>query len=162
MESMYYASPIGTMKISARNDHVIRIEFVEQRTEQVSSEKNSFLAYCVGELREYFDGKRTSFTIPTQQNGTPFQQSVWRALMEIPFGETRTYGQLALALGSKDVVRAVGAANGQNNIPIIVPCHRVIGHDGKLVGFAYGIERKRYLLEHEKMMGKSTTQLSLY
>lgn len=101
------------------------------------------------QLAEYFDGRRTEFTVPLAARGTPFQQRVWDALRTIPYGETWTYGQLADSLGTPTAVRAVAAANGRNPISIIVPCHRVIGSNGNLTGYAGGLDRKRFLLERE-------------
>ena len=101
------------------------------------------------ELNEYFTGMRSGFTVPLDMRGTPFQRQVWEALLGIPFGETRTYGQLAIQLGNPKATRAVGAANGRNPIAILVPCHRVIGHSGKLTGFAGGLDAKAYLLKLE-------------
>lgn len=101
------------------------------------------------ELGEYFARDRTQFSVATAASGTPFQHRVWAALVEIPYGQTRTYGQLALALGDVRVVRAVGAANGRNPLSIIVPCHRVVGADGTLTGYAGGLERKELLLALE-------------
>ena len=106
-------------------------------------------ADAAAQLEEYFAGERTEFDLPLAARGTPFQQRVWSLLREIPFGETTTYGALAQALGNPRTVRAVGLANGRNPISVIVPCHRVIGADGSLVGFGGGIERKRALLAHE-------------
>lgn len=101
------------------------------------------------EVTEYFAGKRQQFTVKLAANGTPFQNSVWAALTRIPFGETRSYGELAAELGKPDASRAVGRANATNPICLIVPCHRVIGADGSLTGFAFGEELKRRLLDHE-------------
>jgi methylated-DNA-[protein]-cysteine S-methyltransferase len=101
------------------------------------------------QLEEYFAGRRTAFTVPVAPAGTPFQQAVWRELSTIPYGQTRTYGQLAEALGGPRLTRAVGAANGRNPISIVVPCHRVVGSDGSLTGYAGGLARKRYLLDLE-------------
>ena len=101
------------------------------------------------QLAEYFAGTRTEFTVPLAPAGTPFQQAVWRELTTIPYGRTRTYGQIALALGGAHLTRAVGAANGRNPISIVVPCHRVIGSDGSLTGYAGGLPRKRFLLDLE-------------
>ena len=101
------------------------------------------------QLNEYFAGKRREFDLPLRMEGTEFQQRVWRELTKIPFGETRSYGQLAKRLGNPNGSRAVGLANGRNPIAIIVPCHRVIGADGSLTGFGGGIERKEWLLTHE-------------
>lgn len=102
-----------------------------------------------GQLQQYFAGQRTKFTIPTLMAGTGFQRRVWVLLAQIPYGQTRTYAQLAVAIGERPLSRAVGAANGRNPISIIVPCHRLIGSDGSLTGYAGGLERKRYLLELE-------------
>jgi methylated-DNA-[protein]-cysteine S-methyltransferase len=102
------------------------------------------------QLSEYFARSRRTFTIPIALAGTPFQKRVWSELMTIPYGETRSYRQLAEAIGNPSSMRAVGAANGQNPISIIVPCHRVIGSDGALVGYGGGLERKRFLLDLER------------
>jgi methylated-DNA-[protein]-cysteine S-methyltransferase len=101
------------------------------------------------QLKEYFTGKRREFDLPLRMEGTEFQQRVWRELTKIPFGETRSYGQLAKRIGNPNGSRAVGLANGRNPIAIIVPCHRVIGADGSLTGFGGGLDRKEWLLTHE-------------
>ncbi len=106
-------------------------------------------AGAANQLEEYFAGERTEFDLPLDARGTPFQQRVWALLRAIPFGETTTYGALARELGNPRTVRAVGLANGRNPLSIVVPCHRVIGADGTLVGFGGGLERKRALLAHE-------------
>ncbi len=102
------------------------------------------------EVSEYFSGKRQNFTLALSPSGTPFQQSVWTALQRIPFGQTRSYGELASALGNPGAARAIGRANATNPIALVIPCHRVIGGDGGLSGFAFGEDIKRALLEHEK------------
>src|SRR4051794_35862789 len=102
------------------------------------------------QLGEYFAGERTAFDLPLQPHGTDFQRAGWAALRAIPYGETRSYGEIARAVGRPDAVRAVGAANGSNPIAVIVPCHRVIGADGSLTGFGGGLERKRILLDLEQ------------
>jgi methylated-DNA-[protein]-cysteine S-methyltransferase len=102
------------------------------------------------QLDEYFAGRRTTFDVPLSPAGTAFQRDVWNALLQIPYGETTSYGQLARKIGRPAAVRAVGAANGQNPIPIIIPCHRVIGGDGRLVGFGGGLNVKRFLLALEQ------------
>lgn len=107
------------------------------------------LDHAARELDEYFAGRRRAFTVPLDPGGTPFQRAVWAALARIPFAATLSYGQLAAAIGRPSASRAVGAANGKNPLPIIVPCHRVIGHDGSLTGFGGGLPTKRWLLEHE-------------
>ena len=107
------------------------------------------LRAAAAQLREYFAGVRTVFDLPLDPPGTPFQKSAWEILRTIPFGQTMTYGEQARRLGGANKARAVGAANGRNPLPIIVPCHRVIGADGSLTGFAAGVERKAWLLRHE-------------
>jgi methylated-DNA-[protein]-cysteine S-methyltransferase len=102
------------------------------------------------QLDEYFKGDRREFDLPIRMHGTAFQQRVWRGLMEIPYGETRSYGEQAKRIGNPNASRAVGLANGRNPIAIVVPCHRVIGADGSLTGFGGGLERKRWLLAHEE------------
>lgn len=106
---------------------------------------------AVGQLEEYFAGTRTDFDLPLAPAGTPFQQRVWTALRDIPYGATESYGSLARRLGAPGASRAVGLANGRNPIPIVVPCHRVIGSTGTLTGYAGGVERKRWLLDHEAL-----------
>jgi methylated-DNA-[protein]-cysteine S-methyltransferase len=105
------------------------------------------------QLTEYFDGTRSAFELPLAPVGTPFQQRVWQALQRIPFGQQRTYGSLAAELGNPNASRAVGLANGRNPISIVVPCHRVVGSDGTLTGYAGGLEAKRWLLNHEARTG---------
>ena len=112
--------------------------------------RSPVLAETARQLDAYFDGSRTSFDLPLDLHGTPFQQEAWRALAEIPFGETRTYAEQAAQLGRPNAFRAVGAANGRNPLSIVLPCHRVIGSDGSLTGFAGGLDAKRWLLEHER------------
>jgi methylated-DNA-[protein]-cysteine S-methyltransferase len=102
------------------------------------------------QLEEYFNGTRREFKLPIRMQGTEFQQRAWRSLLEIPYGETRSYGEQARRIGNPNASRAVGLANGRNPIPIVVPCHRIIGADGSLTGFGGGLERKRWLLAHEK------------
>jgi methylated-DNA-[protein]-cysteine S-methyltransferase len=107
------------------------------------------LAATRAQLSEYFAGERTTFTVPLASHGTAFQERVWRALRDIGYGETVSYAELARRVDSPKAVRAVGAANGRNPLPLVVPCHRVIGADGSLTGFGGGIERKQWLLQHE-------------
>ncbi len=106
------------------------------------------------QLEEYFAGERTSFDIPLAPEGAPFEREVWRALEEIPYGETVSYGEIARRVGQPTAARAVGTANGRNPIAVIVPCHRVIGADGSLTGYGGGLERKRLLLELERGQGR--------
>jgi methylated-DNA-[protein]-cysteine S-methyltransferase len=123
----------------------------------LDSEAAHVIAAARAQLDEYFAGRRTHFDLPLSLTGTPFQRRVWTALAEIPFGRTISYLQLARTVGDERAVRAVGGANGRNPLPIVLPCHRVIGADGSLTGFGGGIERKRWLLEHEGAIPKATT-----
>lgn len=150
-------SPVGklTLVASERGLRAILWEKPTRRParlgEIIESDADPILLRAERQLREYFAGQRTEFSIPLDFGGTEFQRRVWNALLTIPFGETRSYAQVAKQIGCPAAVRAMGAANGRNPIPIIVPCHRVIGSDGKLTGFAGGLENKAKLLSHEKM-----------
>jgi AraC family transcriptional regulator, regulatory protein of adaptative response / methylated-DNA-[protein]-cysteine methyltransferase len=114
------------------------------------------------QLKEYFDGSRKEFTVPLVTPGTPFQQAVWKELMNIPFGTTRSYLEQSIALGKPDSIRAVANANGMNRISIIIPCHRVIGSDGHLTGYGGGLKRKKWLLDHEKRYSGQAIDQSLF
>jgi methylated-DNA-[protein]-cysteine S-methyltransferase len=118
-------------------------------------------AAVVAQLAEYFDGRRRGFDVPLAFDGPPFQRQAWQALREIPYGETVSYGEQARRIGHPDAARAVGAANGQNPIAVIVPCHRVIGADGNLTGFGGGLERKRLLLDLEADVVTGTLRLEV-
>jgi methylated-DNA-[protein]-cysteine S-methyltransferase len=122
---------------------------------------DDILAQTRTQLEEYFDGRRRVFEVPLAPNGTDFQRSVWTALMQIPFGTTISYGELARRLGKEAAIRAVGAANGRNPIPVIVPCHRVIGSDGSLTGFGGGLPRKKWLLQHENALPSTQAELDV-
>jgi methylated-DNA-[protein]-cysteine S-methyltransferase len=145
----YYNSPIGFLELSVSDNALQSINFLADNTERNQSVANEVLHQTVAELSEYFDGNRKKFSIPLNPYGTDFQKSVWKILREIPYGQTITYGELATKLGDHNKVRAVGKANGNNPIPIIIPCHRVVGADNNLIGYAGGITRKKYLLKHE-------------
>lgn len=122
---------------------------------------DSCLTQARDELTAYFDGRRRTFDVPLAPNGTDFQRRVWLALRDIPYGTTISYAELARRVGNMTAVRAVGAANGRNPIPIIVPCHRVVGSDGSLTGFGGGIERKRWLLQHEGALAGGQGELGV-
>lgn len=143
----YLSSPIGLLKIVATTEGVIEVMFVEQPTDEENS--SSITQQCAQELEEYFNGHRKTFTCHLNPEGTTFQQKVWQLLHAIPFGQTATYLQQSQLLGDVKAIRAVGNANGKNPIAIIIPCHRVIGTNGKMVGYAGGAWRKQWLLEHE-------------
>jgi methylated-DNA-[protein]-cysteine S-methyltransferase len=151
--SHIYHSPIGQLNITAEDGCIIELTFIEDNEFQSASDFDHFLPevihQCVDELIEYFAGTRRDFTVPINQDGTEFQQKVWRELYELPFGKTLSYAELAKKLGDPKVIRAAAAANGKNKIAIIVPCHRIIGTDKSLVGYAWGKARKKWLLQHE-------------
>lgn len=142
-------SPLGTLLLVGTETHLVRLELnkVTPAPEWVRADER--FATERAQLGAYFAGELTLFDLPLAPAGTSFQQRVWRALTEIPYGQTWSYGQLAQRIGAPGAARAVGLANGRNPLPIIVPCHRVIGSTGALTGYGGGIERKRWLLAHE-------------
>lgn len=143
----YYLSPLGTIELKATNDHLISVLFVER----IELEKpNELTKAAILQLEEYFSKKRKQFNLPFTQEGTDFQKKIWEALIKIPFGRTISYKELALKTGKLGSVRAVGAANGQNQLLIVVPCHRVIAADGNLTGYAGELWRKKWLLDFEQ------------
>lgn len=147
MEYGYYKSPIGHIKIEAEDNHIIALDFVENIGEEKISE---IIVQCKNQLEEYFLGKRKDFDLEIKfLKGTEFQIKVWEALRSIPYGKTVSYKWIAEKIGNPKAVRAVGGANNRNPIAIIVPCHRVIGSNGKMVGYAGGVEKKEYLLKIE-------------
>ncbi len=146
----YSDSPLGVLEIAGSEAGIRAVCFLDEPPlAPATPDLPAPLVSCVQQLHEYFAGQRRSFEVPLDLKGTPFQRRVWELLLHIPFGETRTYLDIALALGDVKAVRAVGAANGQNPVPIIVPCHRVIGGDGTLIGYGGGLWRKEWLLAHE-------------
>ena len=147
----YYDYPIGTLGIVSENDKICLIAFKgDKRFFGAVLKENEVIKSMSIQLYEYFSGERKSFTVPTLLNGTDFQKSVWNALAEIPIGETRSYKDIAVRVGNPKGFRAVGMANNKNPLMIVFPCHRVLGADGSLVGYAGGLEAKKYLLELEK------------
>lgn len=143
-------SPIGDIILAANEEGLTECQFVDCiKTSVKSSSGNKFTAQAARELKEYFEGKRKEFTVPVAFEGTDFQKLVWNELLKIPYGESRSYGEIASAIGKPSAMRAVGMANARNKIAIIAPCHRVIGSNGKLTGYAGGLERKKFLLELE-------------
>ncbi|HEX8253202.1 MAG TPA: methylated-DNA--[protein]-cysteine S-methyltransferase [Thermoanaerobaculia bacterium] len=146
---MILESPIGTLRIATDEaGRLTRVHFVKH-PEDLLDHKESDAAHVVAQLREYFAGERRTFDLELAPQGTPFQLAVWNALCEIPYGDTVTYAEIARRIGRPNAVRAVGAANGANPIPVIVPCHRVIGSNGTLTGYGGGIDRKQFLLALE-------------
>lgn len=152
-------SPVGELTILATDDGVAAIDWHDDLGHHtdvpdgdvvdVAVDDHAVLRRVVDQLTEYFAGERIDFDLPLAADGTPFQRQAWDALVRIPYGETVSYGEQAAMLGDKNKARAVGAANGKNPIPIIVPCHRVVGSNGKLTGFAGGLDTKAWLLDHE-------------
>ena len=142
-------SEIGFFEVVGNKQGILTIAF---GSDEFESDRNlpAPIAECLRQLDEYFKGRRKKFNIPLLLEGTDFQKAVWRQLQKIPFAQTASYGDVARAVGSPRAFRAVGNANNKNPIPLIIPCHRVIGSDGKLVGFGGGIWRKEWLLDHEK------------
>ncbi|CAI8914512.1 MULTISPECIES: methylated-DNA--[protein]-cysteine S-methyltransferase [Bacillus] len=149
MYRAYYESEIGLLEITANDEGITSVIFVEERKEE---NKNKIVEQCLAELDEYFNRKRTEFTVPLSAVGTSFQKSVWDALYTIPYGVSASYLDIAEKVGNTKAVRAIGGANSRNPISIIVPCHRVIGKSGKLVGYAGGLWRKEWLLKHEEIL----------
>ncbi|WP_280567977.1 methylated-DNA--[protein]-cysteine S-methyltransferase [Chromohalobacter sp. 296-RDG] len=142
------ASPLGTLRILASEHGIREITFVEST--ETPTAPSSLTEACRKQLSAYLKGELRDFDVPLDPQGTPFQQRVWAALARIPFGETRSYAEIARDIDNLKAMRAVGAANGRNPLPIVVPCHRVIGRDGTLTGYAGGLERKAWLLELER------------
>jgi len=147
METAFIESPLGITKIIGDEDGIAEISVLSEGKK--STKIPADLKECVSQLLEYFDGQRTDFSFKMNPKGTDFQQKVWQELLNIPFGKTMSYLDLSKKLGDVKAIRAVASANGRNPLWIAVPCHRVIGTDGSLTGYAGGLWRKKWLLEHE-------------
>jgi len=147
----YYHSPVGMLKISGTENYIGEVLFFDNAQKVPGRKKNlpPVLIHCVEQLIQYFNGQRRIFELAIHQSGTKFQQDVWSELTAIPFGKTISYLELARRTGDTKASRAVANANGKNKIAIIVPCHRVIGSNHDLIGYAGGLWRKKWLLEHE-------------
>ena len=147
-------SPVGKIEIIEENEKLIELNiYNEERNEKknnIIEEDTRLLLEVEKQLKEYFKGKRTKFEIPLNPKGTEFMKKVWKELLKIPYGETKTYKEIAEKIGDSKASRAVGMANNKNPIPIIIPCHRVIGSNNKLVGYALGLDIKQYLLDLER------------
>lgn len=148
----YYDSPIGILEISGTEKGITGVHFVEKKIDPDPAIPLPFKD-CCKQLYEYFIGDRKEFALKLQLEGTSFQKSVWNQLMKIPYGETVSYKDIATAIDNEKAVRAVGSANGKNDIAIIIPCHRVIAYDGTLGGYGGGLWKKEWLLNHEKRFG---------
>ncbi|MDR3181410.1 MAG: methylated-DNA--[protein]-cysteine S-methyltransferase [Planctomycetaceae bacterium] len=162
MSAIYYtvfSTAAGKMTLTEERSVLIFADFgVHCRRSDAEERATPFLRKVEKQLKEYFDGKRQIFDIPVILNGTPFQTAVWNVLRKIPFGKTRSYKDVAVRLGNPQSCRAVGSAIHRNPVSIIVPCHRVIGSDGSLTGYAGGLDVKRFLLEHERTQQKKAAQ----
>lgn len=148
LQTTYYKTPIGTAKIVGDKNGIQSVSVLDDDIE-TSIEIPIYLQNCVTQLNEHFTGNRKKFDLKLNPQGTTFQQSVWKELLNISFGKSRTYLEQTKQLGDPKAIRAVASANGKNPIWIIIPCHRVIGSDGSLTGYAGGVWRKKWLLEHE-------------
>ena len=157
MEEAFVHTPLGTAVIKGDSEGLKSITVLDQDL-AATTVIPEVLEEAVTQLNEYFNGKRNQFTLKLNPEGTPFQQKVWLALQEIPYGKTVSYLELSRRLGDTKAIRAVAAANGKNPLWIVVPCHRVIGSNGDLVGYAGGLPRKKWLLQHESPI----TQTSLF
>lgn len=157
METAYIKSPLGITKITGNEAGISAISVLNEEVE-LSSEIPKILEEAVYQIQDYFNGKRSNFSFKLNPSGTEFQQKVWQELLNIPFGKTMSYLEFSKKLGDVKAIRAVASANGKNPLWIVVPCHRVIGTDGSLTGYAGGLWRKKWLLEHEN----PTTQQSLF
>ena len=156
METAFIKTPLGIAKITGDEKGILVISVSDEG--EITKKIPIVLKEAVSQLNDYFEGKRNNFTFKLNPSGTEFQQKVWKGLLEIPFGKTMSYLELSKKLGDVKAIRAVASANGKNPLWIVVPCHRVIGTDGSLTGYAGGLWRKKWLLEHEN----PTTQQSLF
>jgi AraC family transcriptional regulator of adaptative response/methylated-DNA-[protein]-cysteine methyltransferase len=166
---------LGIMIAGAVDEGICLLEFSDRRmlnaeykdlaryfNTTIEEGENRHFKTLLKQLKEYFDGSRKEFSVPLVTPGTDFQQSVWKELMKIPYGTTRSYQEQSVALGKPESIRAVANANGMNRIAILIPCHRVIGSDGKLTGYGGGLNRKKWLLDHEKKFSGKAVNLSLF
>lgn len=145
---VYLNSPVGMIEIQSKNGEIISLDFVNEKLYEEKSEE--VLEKAKLQLKEYFNGRRKKFKLPLKLEGTDFRLKVWKELQNIPYGVTCSYKDIAIKIGNKNASRAIGGANNKNKIAIIIPCHRVIGSNGDLVGYESGIERKKALLDLEK------------
>ncbi|SFJ60596.1 methylated-DNA--[protein]-cysteine S-methyltransferase [Terrisporobacter glycolicus] len=146
----FYETEIGIIGIRENNKSITDIFFSKVDTND-NIEETDLIKECFKQLKEYFEGNRRAFDLPLETRGTEFQKKVWDELLKIPYGETKSYKDIAIAIGNEKACRAIGMANNKNHIPIIIPCHRVIGSNGKLVGYAGGLNVKEKLLNIENL-----------
>ena len=157
LNNFIYKTPIGKFVIFDNGSAITKLDFYENNYRSAAGEcchskETALLKFAAAQLNEYFAGQRTGFDLPLEPAGTDFQKAVWRALVNIPYGQTKTYKEIAQEVGCPKACRAVGMANNKNPIAIIIPCHRVIGSNGKLVGYAGGLDIKEKLLKLEKAL----------
>jgi methylated-DNA-[protein]-cysteine S-methyltransferase len=157
----YVSSPIGTICLRASGKGITDVFFIDESAEEQFS-KNPIINKCKMQLNEYFEGKRKVFDVELDLYGTSFQKLVWHELISIQFGNSISYLSLAAKLGNKNKIRAVANANAQNKIALLIPCHRVIGSNGELVGYSGGLWRKKWLLEHEEKIEQYRKQLTFF
>ncbi len=157
----YCESPLGQLKLQCSDEHIQAVVFAKQSDEVAESSDHPLLQTCAIQLDEYFAGGRKEFELPLQQSGTTFQQKIWDLLSLIPYGKTISYNDLSKQYGDLKAIRAAASANGKNNLAIIIPCHRVIGSNQSLTGYAGGLWRKKWLLEHEARFHLGVQQLGL-
>lgn len=155
MFKAYYHSEIGEIEVTGTEVGIISVDFTDEKFSE-NSELHPCLKECIAQIDQYFKGKRKDFSVNILMQGTDFQKKVWKQLTKIPFGKKVSYRDISTAIGNKNACRAVGSANAKNPVSIIVPCHRVIGNDGKLTGYGGGIWRKDWLLKHEAKVCSST------
>jgi methylated-DNA-[protein]-cysteine S-methyltransferase len=154
MHSMVVTTPLGPVRITSSGTAITSVLFLDEENEPTETPNDPLLLECIRQLTAYFAGRLTQFALRLASQGTEFQQRVWTELQRVPFGRTATYSDLAHRLGDPNLTRAVGAANGSNPIAIIIPCHRIIGANGSLTGYAGGLWRKQWLLRHESGQGE--------
>ena len=151
MDNLYfYDTNLGIIGIKDNNKSITEIFFSKDKIGDNIKETDLIKA-CFRQLKEYFEGKRKEFNVPIEAKGTEFQNKVWKALLDIPYGETRSYKDIAIAIGNEKACRAIGMGNNKNPISIIIPCHRVVGSNGKLIGYGGGLDKKEKLLNIEKI-----------
>lgn len=166
----YYQSPVGVLEIRSDEDTINAILFTNSWKGSTLDESvlhferptTEVIGKCLQQLDEYFSGERKEFSLPIRQSGTPFQQTVWKELCNIPYGTTISYLTLSKRIGNVKAIRAVGTANGNNNISIVIPCHRVIGSNGNLVGYGGDLWRKKWLLDHEAKFASGVQVQTLF
>jgi len=159
MRTAFYNSPLGYLQIKVDEGFLTRLVFVDQAS---TDDEDDLISTCRQQLDEYFSGSRKVFDLPLRQEGTAFQSKVWELLSTIPYGKTISYTALTAMYGDPKAIRAVASANGKNNLAIIIPCHRVIGSNNSLTGYAGGLQRKKWLLEHESRFEKGVSQPQLF